>query len=112
MLNRFSLKKKEEIKTPSAAKEAIVQVTGLSPIPIDARRKEEKPRAGIEPSTGDIKLLATYDFVSDNIPITIRIYKKKGEFVPIYDVSISSISKNTELILEKIRQELTAQVSL
>ena len=113
MLNRFSLKKKEEIKKlPSAAKETAVQVTGLSPISIDAKRKEEKPGAGLEPGTGNIKLLATYDFISDKIPITIRIYNKKGEFVPIYDVSISSISKNTELILEKIRQELIAQVTL
>ena len=60
----------------------------------------------------DTGVLHTYDFVSDNIPITIKIYKKKGEFVPVYEVSISSISKNTEIILEKIRGELTAQVSL
>ena len=59
-----------------------------------------------------INRVATYNFTSDNIPITINIYKKKGEFVPIYDVSISSISKYTEIILEKIREELTAQVSL
>ncbi len=58
------------------------------------------------------QVLATYDFTSDNIPITITIYKKHGEFVPIYDVSISSISKTTELILERIRQELTSKVSL
>ena len=61
---------------------------------------------------GVAKSIATYNFISENIPITINIYKKKGEFVPIYDVSISSISKNTEIILEKIRQELTEQVSL
>ena len=48
---------------------------------------------------GVAKSIATYNFISENIPITINIYKKKGEFVPIYDVSISSISKNTKIIL-------------
>ena len=35
-----------------------------------------------------IKIISTYDFKSGNIPITIKIYTKKGEFVPIYEVSI------------------------
>ena len=58
------------------------------------------------------RIIATYNFSSGNIPITIRIYIKKDEFVPIYDVSISGISENTEVILERIRNELTSQVSL
>ncbi len=57
-------------------------------------------------------ILDTYDFVSNNIPIKITIYSKKGEFVPMYDVLVSKISSHTELILEKIREELTEQVSL
>ena len=98
--------KKEEIKGD-------VKVTGLPPIALAAKKREEEKKIAVSaPKKEDIKLLATYNFISDNIPITIRIYKKKGEFVPVYDVSISSISKNTEIILEKIREELTAQVSL
>ncbi len=53
-----------------------------------------------------------YNFISNEIPIKIRIYTEKNEFVPIYEVSISSISKNTEIILEKIRQELITEVNL
>ena len=68
-----------------------------------------QPEASIEEGK---KLIDSYNFNSKNIPITINVYKKKGEFVLIYDVSIASISKNTEIILEKIRQELTNQVSL
>jgi len=66
------------------------------------------------PQTGnkDIKIINTYKFNSGDIPITITIYSKKGEFVLIYGVSISGISKNTEVVLEKIREELTSQVSL
>jgi len=62
--------------------------------------------------TAGIKIISTYDFKSGDIPITIKIYTKKGEFVPIYDVSISGISKNTEVVLNKIMEELTTQVSI
>ena len=62
--------------------------------------------------TAGIKVISTYDFKSGDVPITIKIYTKKGEFVPIYDVSISGISKNTEIVLERIMEELTAQVSI
>lgn len=59
-----------------------------------------------------IKIISSYNFNSGDIPITIKIYMKKGEFVPIYDVSISGISKNTEIVLERIMEELTSQVSI
>jgi archaeal flagellar protein FlaI len=58
------------------------------------------------------KSLGTYDFNSDNIPIKVKIYTKKGEFVPIYDVSIAGISKNTEIVLGRVIDELTNQVSI
>ncbi len=58
------------------------------------------------------KSIETYSFFANNIPITISISLKKGEFVPIYEVSISRISPNTQLILEKIRQELVTEVNL
>ncbi|MBN2368627.1 type II/IV secretion system ATPase subunit [Candidatus Woesearchaeota archaeon] len=50
--------------------------------------------------------------MSKNIPIKIAIIVSKEEFVPIYTVSISEISRTTELILEKIRQQLVKEVSL
>ena len=53
-----------------------------------------------------------YAYKSKDIPITITISRVKGEFVPIYEVRISSISKTTEFLLEKIRQELIRQVNL
>ena len=103
----------EQKKDSEAEKSGIAEIklTGLPPIR-QKKAKEVAAELRTETPEEDIKILGTYDFVSDNIPITIKIYKKKGEFVPIYDVSISSISKNTEIILEKIREEITAQVSL
>jgi len=57
-------------------------------------------------------IIESYEFLSNKMPISIKIYKKKGEFVPLYDVSISSISPNTAVILEKIREELISAVNI
>ena len=89
-----------------------IKVVGLPPLKGEKKEEIKTELRTIPVKKEETKMLATYDFVSDEIPITIRVYKKKGEFVPIYEVSLSTISKNTELILEKIREELTAQVSL
>ena len=80
-MKRFSLKRHEK-EEPLAEKKDIkseVEVIGLPPIALqEAKKKEEKPKISIEfPKKEEIKLLATYNFISDNIPITIKIYKKK-----------------------------------
>ena len=56
--------------------------------------------------------LDQYEYKSKDIPISVTISRVKGEFVPVYEVRISSISKTTEFLLEKIRQELIRQVNL
>jgi len=58
------------------------------------------------------KVIETYSFKSGDVPITINIVRRPTEFVPIYEISIAAISKNTEFVLEKIREELIEQVNL
>lgn len=58
------------------------------------------------------KSIDHYEFVSQQIPIKVTIKKTKEEYVPVYEVQISSISRTTEFILEKIRQELIKSVNL
>ncbi len=58
------------------------------------------------------KLLKTYHIDSGGIPVTINIFNQQGEFVPLYEVQLSEISKTTGLILEKIREELITKVNL
>jgi len=58
------------------------------------------------------RTIDSYEYKAKNIPIKVTILKRKGEFVPLYEVSISSISKTTEFILERIRQELVKAVNL
>src|SRR3989344_3443783 len=53
-----------------------------------------------------------YSFYSGNIPVNISIESVKDEFVLMYNVSISQISANTELVLDKIRDELVNKVKL
>ncbi len=72
--------------------------------------KPLKDKAAAEPK--EKGLIASYSFNSGDMPITVRILRKEGDFVPLYDVSIASISKHTEMILEKIRQELISKVDL
>jgi archaeal flagellar protein FlaI len=75
-----------------------------------ARSKNSSQEAQPEQKTG--AQIDSYEYVSKNIPIKISVAKVKGEFVPIYEVSIASISKTTEFMLERIRQELIKAVSL
>ncbi|MBT4352601.1 CpaF family protein [archaeon] len=58
------------------------------------------------------EIIDSYNYDSKKIPIIITIKNTNEEYVPIYEVSISQISKTTELILEKIRQQLIKQVNL
>lgn len=56
--------------------------------------------------------LESYEFLSNKIHITIRIFERADEFVPHYDIQIASISKTTEMILEQVREELINEVNL
>ena len=54
----------------------------------------------------------SYSFYSENIPITVTIESSKDEFVLVYNVTIAKISPNTEIILDKIKDELSSKVRL
>lgn len=81
-----------------------------------SRRKLQKSGTAGAAKSGAAKSstakVDTYEYLSKDIPITVTISRVKGEFVPVYEVRISSISKTTEFLLEKIRQELIKEVSL
>ncbi len=61
---------------------------------------------------GNAKVIDSYKFTSLNMPISVRIFMEQDDFVPRYELSISTISRNTEIILERIRKELVHKVSL
>jgi len=82
------------------------------------KKKTSKKKSKIEPvvekaiEIRENKLIDQYSYLSGNIPITVSILQKAEDFVPHYDLQISIISKTTELILEKVRQELIRRVNL
>ena len=57
-------------------------------------------------------VIDTYGFYAGNIPVRITIESNPAEFILIYKVSISQIGSNTEVILDKIREELVEKVKL
>jgi flagellar protein FlaI len=60
----------------------------------------------------DIRIIDSYEYAFKNIIINVIILKRRGDFVKVYDLSISSISQATEFALEHIRQELINRISL
>jgi len=77
-----------------------------------AKKKSAKPAKKAAAKEPKKEVIDEYDFDSDNMPISIKIYRQAGEYVPIYDVSIASISETTQMILEQIRKKLIREVSL
>ncbi len=77
-----------------------------------AKNKVARKKNVSESNVNEEKTIDTYTYRSGQIPIKVTIKKKKGEFVPLYEIEISIISKTTEMILERVRQELIRKVSL
>lgn len=89
--------------------------------PIEFEFKEKKEPLTIEEAhitksqlkkNPNIKILDEYTYNFKNMKIDVVVMKKKGEFVELYDLFVSSISPTTEFILEKIRQELITKISI
>lgn len=57
-------------------------------------------------------IIETYNFNSGDIPISVAIEKEPDSFVSTYKLSISKMSENTELILDKILEEVANKISL
>ncbi len=84
-----------------AAKKSAKTVAKKSSKPAAKKTAPKKP-----------SVIDSYGYHSKDIPITITIQKVSGEYVKIYQVSISDISPTTESILEKIRNILIEKVNL
>ena len=61
---------------------------------VPAKRPKVTKAPPAEKKTGQID---QYEYKSKDIPITVTVNRVKGEFVPIYEVRISSISRTVSL---------------
>jgi len=79
---------------------------------VNSKKSSKKSSKAANPVNSKMKMIDSYKFDSLNMPISVRIFMKQDEFVPTYDLYISTISRNTEVILERIRKELVHKVNL
>ena len=98
-------KKTTKKKTVTKAKKKITKGSSTTHKPVTTT-----PRA--HGSTLSTDIIDSYDFISGDIPIKVTIRTDPEEFVDIYDMQVQSVSGPTEIILEKIRQELIKRVNL
>ncbi len=55
--------------------------------------------------------LDKYTLDVDHNPMEVRIYRKEGVAVPLYELSLLDVSKPTKIIIEKIREMVISEVS-
>jgi len=97
-------KKPEDVKEIISRFKENEDAGGVVPAPV----AHTPPRAAGEGH----RILDTYSFLSENIPVEITV-EMRGDFVPIYSISIPGIAGGTKLLLEtKLRGELIAEVKL
>jgi len=106
----ISFPSKPEEKTKENTSSQTNKETSTAKIYKEKYVPKEKKEKTIE--TKDSSIISTYEFSSEGIPIKVIVQKKRGEFVPIYELQISVKSQTTDIILEGIRQELIKRVNL
>ncbi|HLP79611.1 MAG TPA: type II/IV secretion system ATPase subunit [Acidobacteriota bacterium] len=115
--------KRESKDQPSKAIQTIQSVSEKEQaraIKTNLNKKEKTSQETVDfsSSLGDAKgqksidMIDSYEVLCRDIPLQIKIFRQKGEYVPLYDVSVPSIGEHTLLILENIRQQLVKTVNL
>ncbi|MFH1181601.1 MAG: type II/IV secretion system ATPase subunit [Candidatus Woesearchaeota archaeon] len=100
-------KKQKAAEKKAAPEKQVVAEKPKEFVPVD-KLAQVKPSA----SPKDIRPIDSYEFKTEKVAVFIKIYQKRGDYVPTYEVNIPQISANTAIVLEKIRQELIQQVNL
>lgn len=98
----------KEAKQKASEKPAEQSVVEKPKVYVPLDKPAEKPAV----SPKDIRQIDSYEFKSQKVSVLIKVYQRKGDYVPTYEVNIPQISANTAIVLEKIRQELIQQVNL
>lgn len=96
-------KKKEAVKSTLLESKEKKETTHIEEAHLTKSQLKKNP---------NIKILDEYTYNFKNMKIDVVVMKKKGEFVELYDIFVSSISPTTEFVLEKIRQELITKISI
>jgi len=60
----------------------------------------------------EITKLDSYKLNVNDMVVNVEIFLRKNDFVPLYNISILNISKITNIILHKIREEFVSKVNI
>jgi flagellar protein FlaI len=78
-----------------------------------AKEKENTSAKEVAVPRSKTSMLSAYGFRSEGLPVEVKIYRKREDFVPRYEVTIPGIAEGTKLILEtKLKGELVTEVKL
>ena len=58
----------------------------------------------------EVKILGSYKLKLEGVVVDVNIYSEEDEPVPIYSISILNISRTTQKILDKLREEFISRV--
>jgi len=58
----------------------------------------------------EVKILSSYKLKLEGVVVDVNIYSEEDEPVPIYSISILNISRTTQKILDKLREEFISKV--
>jgi len=60
----------------------------------------------------DVRMIDSYKLKVEGIVVDVSIYYEEDEAVPLYNISILNISKTTQKILNKLREEFVSRVNV
>jgi flagellar protein FlaI len=61
----------------------------------------------------ETKVLDTYNYKSEGIPVVITVSRSPADFVPLYDMKIPGISEATKIMLEtKLKADLMSRIEI
>ncbi len=76
-----------------------------------AKKKIAEMRASDEKKGGNEKVLDSYFFESEKIPVNVKIVRRE-DFVPNYEVLIPGLGEGTKIVLNTLKGELITTVKL
>ena len=74
-------------------------------------KTQEKPQPAEKEERKIYGELDRYSLDIDNNPMEVKVYRKEGQAVPTYELSILDVSKPTKIIMDKIREMIISEVS-
>ncbi len=116
-----NVKAKKPVKKPvkKAVKKSVVKKKNVKKNIVASSKSKGSKKAvsakkNVAKSSAKMKSenIDSYSYIVEGITINIFVNRKKGDFVPIYNLEISAISPTTEAILEGVRKELIRRVNL